>query len=441
LFFASLAIVLWSASNVWRTAMLETMTGDDHAQSKASKTVQASYMGIDSESLNDIAIRQNRIRSLLSRGSLGLPFGVVVLLLLTAFFVATLKVDDVRNGLKFLLPSSSVEGPSFDRLFAFLLWTAYIAVAFNLLRTLNVWYEFRELLKRLSCHPLREACGRLAEMGEEPSKGEELSERSPGQVPELSLGSPIPTFSALEFSIEQAERLVGRGTELLAAAAQTPVNERLGTSQPEMCKLLIRMKSRLAAALKFDATGDYRKRRKAVLKVQADAARMSSIVANILEPDWRLPASTVIPDNNFEDRWRHAAGLFLASRILDYSRHILAQLRYLLGFTIIGLLLMLMSVSSYPFPNSDTLLRFSWTMLLVGAAVSVWVLVQVSRDRILSLLSGGTPGKIDWTFGFVGHLALYGLLPVLTVLGIQFPATLSEIIQSLGSILRGGAGH
>jgi len=469
LFFVSLAMVLWASSNVHRTAMIEAATGGDDARDEASQVLQASYLGMNSPSLGDLAVRQRRLRSLLSRGALGLPFGFVAFWLITAFLAATLlrvDFDEIERAFNFhtlagfvarlghgadlgwpnlagFLFLPSLEGPRFDLLLAFLLGTAYLGITFNLLRTFNVWCEFRELLRRLSWHPLREACGRLGALGKPSTSGEERSQSSSGQVPELSLGSPPPTFSALEFSIEQAARLLGCADQLLGNnASQRPLRAAVAANRWKLHELFEYAKSNLAAALKFDALGDYRKRRRRMLSAQAALAKMSAIAANILEPDWCLQAAPTVPESD-EDRWRGAAGLFLASRILDYSRHILAQLRFQMFFTIVGLLLMLMAVSSYPFPNSDTLLRFGWTMLLGGAAISVWILIQVSRDRLLSLLSGGTPGKIDWTLGFVGHLVLYGVLPVLTVLGIQFPATLSGIVQWVSSILPAtpGVGH
>jgi hypothetical protein len=125
--------------------------------------------------------------------------------------------------------------------------------------------------------------------------------------------------------------------------------------------------------------------------------------------------------------------------VLDYSRHILAQLRNLIGFSIAGFLLLLMSVSSYPFPQSDSLLRATWLMLLAAIVLSVWIFVQMNKDETLSLLRGGAPGKIDWNGAFVGHLALYALLPLLTVFGIRFPATLDGIIRGIASIIPGAS--
>ncbi|HLK32018.1 MAG TPA: hypothetical protein VKT29_02950, partial [Terriglobales bacterium] len=82
LFFASLALVLWAASNVRRAAMLETMTNRNLSD--------GSYLGIKTDSLRDIEVRQARIRSLLARGSLGQPLGIFTFVPLSIFFAATL---------------------------------------------------------------------------------------------------------------------------------------------------------------------------------------------------------------------------------------------------------------------------------------------------------------------------------------------------------------
>ena len=175
-------------------------------------------------------------------------------------------------------------------------------------------------------------------------------------------------------------------------------------------------------------------------------AELTATVAYILEPDWQIGAESTAPKEGASSissqesipyAWRRHAGLFLASRVLDYSRHILAQLRNLLGFSVAAALLILMGVSSYPFPSSDTLLRLSWIVVLGAVLLGMWIAVQSSREETLSLLSGGTPGRIDWNSAFVGHLALYALLPIVAILGIKFPATLDCIVRSVASILPG----
>src|SRR5262249_18783683 len=154
LFFANLASVLWAASNVWRAAMLETIYGSSQATGKAAQTLQTSYLGMDSVSLADLSQRQARIRSLISRESLRLPFAWAVLAVMMAFFLTGATRLNVHNLGSFYLPRpqslfyTSLEGFRFDCVFAFLLLTSYVGLSFNLLRIYALWSEFRALLRR-----------------------------------------------------------------------------------------------------------------------------------------------------------------------------------------------------------------------------------------------------------------------------------------------------
>ena len=85
----------------------------------------------------------------------------------------------------------------------------------------------------------------------------------------------------------------------------------------------------------------------------------------------------------------------------------------------------------------------SWAgqlQFLVAVTIGVWIFIQISRNATLSLLSGGTPGKIDWNSAFPAHLTLYAALPVIAMLGIQFPATLEGVLRTITSVFP-GAGH
>jgi hypothetical protein len=71
-------------------------------------------------------------------------------------------------------------------------------------------------------------------------------------------------------------------------------------------------------------------------------------------------------------------------------------------------------------------------MRILGTAVmAVVAFVQVGRDRILSLISGTTPGRIDWNREFITRILIYGLVPVLTLLGARFPEALRSILSAL----------
>jgi hypothetical protein len=111
----------------------------------------------------------------------------------------------------------------------------------------------------------------------------------------------------------------------------------------------------------------------------------------------------------------------------------------LMIFTSVGLLALMLAVSSYPFPQHDTVASLSWIILLSVIGVIVLIFVQINRDRVVSMLSGTTPGELNWSSGFVWQLVVFGLLPILTLLGAQFPHALQGIFSSFGGL--GGSPH
>ena len=434
LFFASVTILVWSAMRSRRGAALDAMI-------RKKSTEDRSYLGFDSASLKDIGDRESEVSKRLTGAWSVLEAELAVLGFLAAGFVyCFVRGDSSRGILGPLDINRSLEGVSFDVIFAALFLGAYCVVTLDFVRFVTVWLAFRKLLRRLSWHPLRESCAELGRPATAPSSGEGQATTRTGDLSNLSLASPTPTFTALEFSAELGKRVIEE-TERLSPALflqpQEPLRQRIFAKQGDLAGYIGSTWSALIAALAADARYDFVTRTAEQLKAQGALAQASSILTNMIDPNWRLPTQSVTLPERPEDDWSRSTGLFLASRILDYSRHILAQLRSLLAFSTLGALVMLIAASSYPFPRSDTILRFGWMVLLVMVVIGLFIFVQMNRDKLLSLLSGGTPGKIDWNSAFFSHIVLYALLPVLTLLGIRFPATFSGIINSIGSLLPG----
>ena len=82
----------------------------------------------------------------------------------------------------------------------------------------------------------------------------------------------------------------------------------------------------------------------------------------------------------------------------------------------------------YPFPLRDRLMLFSWVVVIAAVAMNIAVLVSMNRDRILSMLSGTTPGKLNWDGHFLMQLLIFGVIPVLSLLGIQFPKPIQSVL-------------
>jgi len=67
-----------------------------------------------------------------------------------------------------------------------------------------------------------------------------------------------------------------------------------------------------------------------------------------------------------------------------------------------------------------------------------WIFVQMDRDTVLSLLNDTTPGQVDLSRGLVLRMLLYVGVPLLALLGAQFPESLRQIL-SLFTAAQGGS--
>ena len=297
----------------------------------------------------------------------------------------------------------SFEAQQFNWLFIIAFLAVYMEIAHSAVRCALCWSHFRALLHQLSQSPLVDDFARIGD--------EAKNDQDP--TPQLQLSMPEATFTSLYLSVEAADRLA------LCAAVVPRIRDQAK-----------RLKAEFDAAVQNGRPG-------CADLVRAMAA-LSADISEGLEPfsPLRLPASPTLESEKAMLYCRR----FLATRVVHYCWIMMVEFRNWLIFTGSGLFLMLMAVSSYPFINGDYLLRFSWVALLVGVSLAVTLLVQVNRDKVLSLLCGGTPGKIDWNWEFFSRLLIYAVLPILGLLGVQFPTTLSGISHLIQVVFGGAAG-
>jgi hypothetical protein len=190
--------------------------------------------------------------------------------------------------------------------------------------------------------------------------------------------------------------------------------------------------------LRAEADGERQAATKWRIWLQSAMNNLSRQVTTIFEPRWRLDREDRCTANPATDQLDESllrnGELFVASRVVDFLHQVFPQLMNLVVFTSVGLLAMMLAASSYPFPQRDTIAWLSWIILLGVIVVFVVVFVQINRDRVVSMLSGTTPGQLNWNSGFVWQLVVFGLLPILTLLGAQFPHALQGVFSSFGGL-------
>ena len=158
---------------------------------------------------------------------------------------------------------------------------------------------------------------------------------------------------------------------------------------------------------------------------------LSKVVAELYEPSWQSKAGDSPSPLDYGE-------VYVASRAVDWLRQVMPQLQALAFSATVAMLLMLFAISSYPFPMLDRLLWFSWAVVVLSVGAMVWMFVSASRDRVISLISGTTPGRVNWNVSLLMNLATHALLPLAVLLGAAFPERLSKLVSWLGSGFGGG---
>ena len=338
----------------------------------------------------------------------------------------------------------SVEGKWYNRGVTALFIMAYLAIAFNFVRFLALWGAMRNLLRRLSWHPLLMGY-RTPDPATDPVLGRLR----------LDLSSPIPTFTTLTKSVEQA-RLFWQVLQKTRGNLGTQIN-------PAPIKTA---EDQLAFAFNYDATGEWQKAFDARNGVRVKLIEFSREVATMLRRQWLielqathstatysapmpkqplpayiseqeerllLPSTTELPQSLLEQGER-----FLISRLIGYLQYVLAQMQNLVVFVTLGILLMLAAMLSYPFQPRSPLLIFNWITILTVVFVTMLVFIQMNRNPTLSLLSGTRPGELSWNSQFILQVVIHGLLPLLAITSAQFSDSLRDLMMSLG-MASGGA--
>jgi hypothetical protein len=255
----------------------------------------------------------------------------------------------------------------------------------------------RRLLHRLYWHPTRSAY-------------ESLRESLPGDVSEkkrIYLMEPRASYTATEASLNCARGIVG-STDLPYLPTAVAFAERC-----------------LRRAYQVQGgSGSSTEVIESRVQTERAMSLVSGAITSIFDAQWRT--SCAQPQLSKVDRrivggLADQANLFVASRVVDLLRQVVPQLQNFAAFGTASMLLMLFAMSSYPFPQRDTFLWLSWSTLLGALLILLVVFVQMSRDRIMSLLSGTVPGKLSWDASLVNQIVLFGVVPVLGLLGAQFP--------------------
>lgn len=134
--------------------------------------------------------------------------------------------------------------------------------------------------------------------------------------------------------------------------------------------------------------------------------------------------------------WLRLAEDFIAVQVVAYIDRLFPHLRNALLFSTLGMLVMLLSISTYPFQPEHFLLMLVWFMIFTIAGLTFFVLIQMNRDEVLSRVAKSEPGKLSWDRRFMAQILVYVAVPVVSLLAAQFPAVQRSVFFWLEPALK-----
>jgi hypothetical protein len=299
----------------------------------------------------------------------------------------------------------SVDGRQFDWFFELAFYVVPLMLVSALLRFFWLWVATKRLLRRLSWHPL------ISQYAARHSE-----EKRFASLPQIDLMTPTPTYTALSLSVRQARSFYNA---LKLGPGQAAERMRIG-------QLVEEAESELSLSLGADAKGDWQKALRKRRYSQAALAELTERVSGLLEGSWP-EAGAAGPDS----AWRDEGKFFLITHVVAFLQHVFAHLQNLIGLVTMGLLLVVLAAISYPFQPREPLLMFGWVGILTSVVVTLFIFVNASRDKTLSLLTGTAPGKVKITRDLVFRVLIHGVVPVIALLGVQFPEAVRQIFSWL----------
>jgi hypothetical protein len=425
----ALGACLWALCSYRRLRLIDSLRATGTAERPHS---WLSFLSLDVRSFSGVREIENSVKHILESSSV-ISLRWYSLLMALGLLVGHYFFDTrlVR----------ALEPRPFYWLFEAAFIIVYWALLMEFLRLVFAWRSLHVLLQRLSWHPLLAAFKRYRECRPNLAK--------------MNLTHPPSIFAALESSVDQAGRLV-RTAKTLAQAPDSDagLRELLRQSIPEWEALVQDAASQLCEALRLQWTDDSRAeplspletvRKKRASRIQGNwrqslmfrchahhaLFRLAQSLGKMMEGYWSphhaegAPAAAAPGAKEFFDQVEE----FIVSRLVNFLAIVFPSLQNLGYFVLAGLLLMLLAVTSYPFQPRNEFLFFNWVVILSFIGTVFWIFIQMDRDTVLSLLNGTNPGQINFSRELVLRTLLYVAVPLLALLGAQFPESLRQVLS------------
>jgi hypothetical protein len=112
---------------------------------------------------------------------------------------------------------------------------------------------------------------------------------------------------------------------------------------------------------------------------------------------------------------------FVALQFAFVLRDVVARTVSALLTSMLCLTLLTASHLLYSFNGRSAVMTVDLLVVAAASLTSIWILVGMERESVLSRLRDTTPGRIDLNWAFLQRVAVYGVLPLLAVIASLFP--------------------
>jgi hypothetical protein len=127
---------------------------------------------------------------------------------------------------------------------------------------------------------------------------------------------------------------------------------------------------------------------------------------------------------------------FVAGQSVGYIGYFFTHVRNLLFFATGGLVLLLLTVPSYPFQPPRLLNLFIWVLVLGAVAGVVGVVLQMNRTEVLTNLTGAKQKDLAFDRTLLSPLLRFGALPLFSLIATQFPGIGESLFSWIDPLIR-----
>jgi hypothetical protein len=157
-----------------------------------------------------------------------------------------------------------------------------------------------------------------------------------------------------------------------------------------------------------------------------------------LAPDYDLPTTELYRRAGDDETrvWLRLAEEFVATQSATFFHEVLHTLRRLLTTATVAVLLLLAGVSSYPFERRPMLLFIMQGVVVMMVIGTVAILSSMEKSEVLGRICkiDGT-GKVTWNRSFIVRIAIYGILPIVSVVATQLPSVAGALFGWVPALL------